>query len=180
MSGIGVTRMSNKYKDIKGYENLYRVNKQGDVYSLISNKVLKTFYRGSRPDNKYKVVDLRTNGKRKTISVHRMVAEAFIPNPDNLPCVNHKDGNKDNNCVENLEWCTYSENNQHALAKGLKVFESGSKNKNSKLTYEDVVEIKKCLILGDSEFGTRPLATKYGVDHKVIMDSCIRSGPITM
>ena len=159
-----------KWADIKGYEGLYRVNSNGEIYSVRANKVLKQFYRGSRPDNKYLVVDLRSGGNRKTVSVHRVVAEMFIPNPDNLPCVNHKDGNKDNNCSDNLEWCTYLENNNHAIKNGLKKYKIGIKNKNSKLTYDEVVEIKKCLILGDSKYGTRPLAEKYGVDHKVIMD----------
>ena len=159
-----------EWKDIVGYENLYRVNNKGEVYSLISNKILKQFWRGSRPDNKYLIVDLHKDKKGKNISVHRLVAEAFIPNPDKLPCVNHKDGNKYNNCVDNLEWCTYSENNYHALESGLKAIPSGSKSKLSKLTHDDVVEIKKCLILGDSECGTRPLGKKYGVDHVVISD----------
>ena len=158
------------WKSIKGYEGLYQVNQNGEIYSLISQKVLKPFYRGSRPDNKYQVVDLHKDKKGKTISVHRIVAEAFIPNPNNFPCVNHKDGNKNNNHVDNLEWCTYLENNSHAFRTGLKVIPSGSRSKLSKLSYDDVVAIKKCLVLGDSEFGTRPLATKYGVDHKVIMD----------
>ena len=159
-----------EWRDINGYDGLYRVNSGGDIYSVRTNKVLKQFYRGSRADNKYLVVDLSRCGNRRTVSVHRVVAEAFIPNPNNLPCVNHKDGNKDNNCADNLEWCTYSENNYHACRTGLKNIPSGTKNKNSKLSYDDVVAIKKCLILGDPEYGTRPLSRKYGVDHNVILD----------
>lgn len=166
---IGCDKMT-EWKDIIGYEGLYRVSTSGEVYSMQSKKNLKQFYRGSREDNKYLVVDLHKNKKGKTISVHRIVAEAFIPNTNDLPCVNHKDGNKDNNCVDNLEWCTYSENNYHACRTGLKSIPSGTKNKCSKLTYDDVVAIKKCLILGDSKYGTRPLSKQYGVDHKVIMD----------
>lgn len=159
-----------EWKDIIGYEGLYCVNQHGDIYSLISNKILKQFLRGSRKDNKYLVVELHKDKKGKTISVHRIVAETFIPNPDNLPCVNHKDGNKYNNNVDNLEWCTHSENNYHAFENGLKVIPSGVNSKLSKLTYDDVVEIKKCLILGDPEYGARPLGKKYGVDHIVISD----------
>lgn len=159
-----------EWKDITDYKGLYRVSTKGEIYSIRYNKNLKQFYRGSRPDNKYLVVDLHKDGMGKTVSVHRMVAEAFIPNPDNLPCVNHKDGNKDNNCVDNLEWCTYSYNNYHACRTGLKNIPSGTKNKNSKLTYDEVVNIKKCLILGDSKCGTRPIARKYGMDHNVILD----------
>jgi hypothetical protein len=160
----------NKWKDIQGYEDLYRVNANGEIYSVKSDKILKPFYRGSRPDNRYFVVELHKNNKGKTVSIHRLVAEAFIPNPSGLPCVNHKDGNKFNNNVENLEWCSYKQNNVHAYKTGLKKCYYGTENKNSKLSYNDVVEIKKNLILGDSQYGTRPLAEKYGVDHKVIMD----------
>ena len=106
--------MEIEWKDILGYEGKYRVSTNGEIYSEISGKILKQFYRGSRPDNKYLVINLCENNKQKTVSVHRLVAQAFIPNPNNLPCVNHIDGNKDNNCVENLEWCTYLENNVHA------------------------------------------------------------------
>ena len=162
--------MEIEWKDILGYEGKYQVSTKGEVYSEISGKILKQFYRGSRPDNKYLVIQLWENNKQKTVSVHRLVAQAFIPNPNNLPCVNHIDGDKTNNCVENLKWCTYSENNYHAFHTGLKKIPSGTQNKNSKLTYDEVVEIKKSLILGHPEFGTRPLAKKYGVDHKVIMD----------
>lgn len=162
--------MGNNWIDIHGYENLYRVSSNGEIYSIRSNKILKPFLRGRKPDGRYFVVDLNKFGDSKTVSIHRLVAEAFIPNSNNLPCVNHKDGNKYNNCVDNLEWCTYLDNNNHAIKTGLKKYKSGIQNKNSKLTYDDVVEIKKCLILGDSKYGTRPLAVKYGVDHNVIRD----------
>ena len=145
-----------RWVDIKGYEGLYRVNDQGEIYSVRAKKVLKQFYRGNRPDNKYLVVDLNKNGDRQTVSVHRIVADAFILNADILPCVNHKDGNKDNNRAENLEWCTYLENNNHAIKNGLKKYKSGTKNKNSKLTYDDVVAIKKCsCILSVADIGRK-------------------------
>ena len=67
----------------------------------------------------YYAVMLWLGNKSKCAKVHRLVAEAFIPNPDNLPCINHKDGNKLNNQVTNLEWCTYQENMQHAVRTGL-------------------------------------------------------------
>ena len=101
--------------DIQGYEGLYKIDRKGNVYRKNKNRMLKP-----APTNwGYLTVDLHKNGKGKTHKVHRMVAMAFIPNPDNKALVNHKDGNKLNNSVENLEWCTYSENLKHAWDKGL-------------------------------------------------------------
>ena len=67
----------------------------------------------------YEVVALSINGVMKDLKIHRLVAEAFLPNPDNLPTVNHKDGNKKNNFLSNLEWSSYTDNQQHAHDMGL-------------------------------------------------------------
>lgn len=88
------------WKDIENYEGLYQVNELGEVKS--KGRILKP-----RPNGVgYFQVALYKNGIRKDFYVHRLVAKAFIPNPDNLPEVNHKDENKSNNTVENLEWCS--------------------------------------------------------------------------
>ena len=105
--GIGVL------KPICGYENLYSVSDNGDVFSHISNKWLKS----SLMSNGYKSVELFNNGKSKRILVHRLVAEAFIDNPQGLPYVNHKDEDRSNNCVENLEWCTAKYNQNYGTCK---------------------------------------------------------------
>ena len=89
-------------KDINGYEGLYRIDDHGNVYSIKSNKQISYFI----SNNGYKRVTLFKNGKSKNISIHRLVAIAFIPNPNDLPQVNHKDENKLNNNVDNLEWCS--------------------------------------------------------------------------
>ena len=92
--------MTEELKDIKDYEGLYAITRDGDVWSYKSNKFLKhKLARG------YHQVILCKEGKGKTYYIHRLVAKVFIPNPDNLPQVNHKDEDKSNNCVENLEWC---------------------------------------------------------------------------
>lgn len=100
--------MNEIWKDIEGYEGLYQISNLGKIKSLTKNCILK-------PSNcrKYKGVNLYKNGITKTKSIHRLVAIAFIPNPNNYPCVNHIDCNKENNNADNLEWCTYKQNNNH-------------------------------------------------------------------
>lgn len=95
-------------KPVVGYEGLYSVSSDGFVFSHISNKWLKNSPNG----NGYLSVELFKDGKSKRMLVHRIVAETFIDNPHMLPCVNHKDESRTNNCVENLEWCSHHYN-QH-------------------------------------------------------------------
>lgn len=90
------------WKDCKGYEGKYQVSNLGRVWSVKGQKYLK----GTILPSGYVHVHLTTpNGKRKKERLHRLVAIAFLDNPNNLPQVNHKDENKLNNCVDNLEWC---------------------------------------------------------------------------
>ena len=102
------------WKDIKDYEGLYQVSNLGNVRNKRTEKVLiGGIKRG------YREVIILKDTKRKYKLVHRLVAEAFIPNAENHPQVNHIDGNKLNNKVNNLEWCTRSENMKHAYKIGL-------------------------------------------------------------
>jgi hypothetical protein len=126
------------WKDIKGYDKLYQVSNDGKVCAL---ERLKNCNKGYRKINyhimtpnifgtKYERVGLtNSNGIRKYYLVHRLVAQAFIPNPNNYPIINHIDGNKLNNNVSNLEWCTYSHNLKHAYSIGLKEFTKEHKEK---------------------------------------------------
>lgn len=99
--------------DIKGYEGLYQVSNLGEIYSILKNKKLIGYV-----NNKgYRYVQLCKGNKRSGFSVHRLVAEAFIPNPENKPQVNHIDEDKTNNMVSNLEWCTAKENINHGTAR---------------------------------------------------------------
>ena len=93
----------------------YSVSDKGDI----RNERFRSIKIKNEDRNGYEKVCLYKNGERTTKRVHRLVAEAFIDNPENKPCVNHIDGNKKNNNVNNLEWVTYSENMQHAVREGL-------------------------------------------------------------
>ena len=118
--------MEEIWKDIKGYEGLYQVSNFGRVRSLGHDKwhkgrIIKPHYDGRKH---YLFVQIYKNKNSKKINVHRLVAETFIPNPKNLPQVNHKDENKINNCVWNLEWCTnkynINYNNKSAMKRAIK------------------------------------------------------------
>lgn len=104
--------MEETWKDIKGYEGLYKVSNLGRVKSLNYNKTKKERILKQNPTKRgYVHVDLCNKGKVITRNVHRLVAEAFIPNPNNFPIINHKqEERKDLNCVDNLEWCTQKYN----------------------------------------------------------------------
>lgn len=102
------------WKDVKGYEGLYIVSNHGRVKSFMSNKLLNLQDNGAG----YLRVELWKDKTGKKTYVHRMVAEAFLPNPLHKKEVNHKDSNPRNNAVENLEWVSSSENSRHAVYKG--------------------------------------------------------------
>ena len=121
-------------KDIKNFEGYYQISNLRRVKSLdrnvIANKnggikilkgtLMKLTRQKGRDEKGYMVVNLRKEGKNKVSFVHRLVAEAFIPNYDNKNTVNHIDGDKSNNNINNLEWSTYSENNKYAIDNGLR------------------------------------------------------------
>ena len=121
-----------QWKDIEGYEGLYQVSTDGNVKSLRKhNHKNPIILKPKLTWDGYYDITLYYDGKPKSIRVHRIVAETFIPNKENKPQVNHIDGNKLNNCVTNLEWVTNIENHVHAIRIGLeKVF--GDENPNSK------------------------------------------------
>ena len=136
----------------------------GEIYSD-KEKLLKPSC-----SNGYAKVFISQEGKRKYPMVHRLVAEKFLPNPEKKPCVNHKDGNKLNNSVENLEWVTHSENTRHAIKMGLckptlnlPKKTDGENNGRAKLTLSDVLGIRRLLqIKGITQ---QQIANGYGVSR---------------
>lgn len=134
-----------KIKEIPGYYGSYFISSHGRVWSIpkIPQNPDGRWLKLSVDHNGYPKIGLKKEGKSKNFSVHRLVAEAFIPNPLNLAQVNHRDGHKNNNCVRNLEWCTPSQNKLHSFALGLeKNHKKGEHHKNSKLSFEQAKRIK--------------------------------------
>ena len=133
----------------------YIINEQGDVFNKHTGHKLKPQLNGKGY--------LRVGIGGKLCFVHRLVAEKYIPNPKELPQVNHKDGNKLNNCVNNLEWCTNFENRKHAVQNNLHLI--GDKCSWAKLTEKDAIEILK-----NKTTSSKILAQKYNVSRGTIED----------
>lgn len=162
------------WKDIKGYEGYYQINELGDVRSL--DRVVVCGDKGGLMTRKGRIMDKVVNkdgylnvglskfDKRKIYRIHRLVAETFLPNPENKPQVNHIDNDRKNNNVENLEWVTISENMYHAYRHG-DLSKKGEKNGRSKLTEEKVKEIRLKYKNGISR---KELSEQYMVSRSTI------------
>lgn len=131
------------WKDIKEYEGLYVIDENGNIKNKdgYQKKI-------NVAKNGYCIVDLYKNNIRHTYTVHRLVAQAFLDNPYNLDVVNHKDGDKTNNCVSNLEWCDYSYNLKHAFDNNLR---KPMHEYTAKLSEQEVREIPVMANMGLSK-----------------------------
>ena len=156
-----------EWRDVIGYEGLYQVSNYGRVKSFHNNGV-RTLNPSFADYPGYYVVNLTKNGKQQTQYVHILVAQAFIPNPENKSYVNHIDGDKLNNCLENLEWTTPTENSRHAWRNGLIKSRTGTKNLHSKLTPEQVRYIRVSYKPHDENFSIVALARKFNVSKSTI------------
>jgi len=151
-------------KDIPGYEGLYQINPQGQIRSIKRQGSKGLIKKTPLSHKGYCGIRLHKDGVGRSYIVHRLIAQAFIPNPYNLPQVNHKDGNKTNNHVNNLEWVDQSGNMKHAYSNGLKVAPSGIKNGRAKLTEVQVINIRHC----KGAATHRELANIFGVSKYLI------------
>lgn len=152
------------WKDVEGYNGVYQVSNFGEVRNVTRhNHLLKPSYGNGHA---YGHVSLSRNGKMTCCLVHRLVAIAFVENPDGKREVNHIDGNKRNNHASNLEWVTPSENHIHALKTGLR--KHGEDCSYSKLTEKDVAEIRATCVPGVSGLSCTAMAKKYHVNDAVI------------
>ena len=151
--------MNEEWRDIKGYEGKYQVSNLGRVKSLKDSKenYREKILSNSTDTRGYSNVNLYKNGKRKLFKVHRLVAEAFIDNSNSYPLVNHKDENKQNNRVENLEWCTHEYNINYGTrsqrtSESMKGKYNGSKHPKSR---------KILCVTTDKKFNCRKEAAEY-------------------
>ena len=165
--------MMEEWRAVPGYEGLYEVSNKGNVRNVRRNTLLRL----SKDCYGYIQVSLYKNGRRTGLRVHRLVTEAFLPNPDNLPEVNHKDEDKTNNRVENLEWCDHKYNMNYGT-RNIRAKETAIKNgywsslskeekeerrkENSKKCYQE----KKKLSKEEKEERKKEYLHKYYQDHK--------------
>ena len=161
-------KMNEIWKPIRNFETYYLVSNLGRIKGLKrllfngkgfyykNEKILKSFNDG----NGYKILGLNKNGLRTNFKIHRLVAQAFIPNPENKPQVNHINGDKLDNRVENLEWVTASENALHSYKLGLQT----TKHIGSKLTNKDVIGIRRLSIVRSR----KELSIAYNVSYRTI------------
>jgi hypothetical protein len=140
------------WKDIKGYEGRYQVSNLGRVKNIKTGRVLKPGIRCGYPS-----VSLCKHNKGKNKLIHRLVAEAFILNPEDKPQVNHINGIKYDNRLDNLEWNTRSENGLHSYNSGLQISQKGEVHGKAKLTEEDILTIRS------SNLSRKELAILYNI-----------------
>ena len=153
------------WKDIKDYEGLYQASNFGNLRSLNYKRSGKIQVLKPALDNKgYLRTALMKNGVLKTVKVHRVIAQTFIENLNNKPQVNHINGVKNDNTINNLEWCDNSENQNHAVKSGLVKQKSGNLHHKTKHSDELIIKIYNEYKGGASK---RSLAKKYNVDRGV-------------
>lgn len=165
------------WKDIEGYEGRYQVSNLGQVRSC--NRIVKfkdgrereyksVILRPTTDKDGYYIFYLYKNKKKTNFSAHKLVAQTFIPNTDNKPQINHKNGNKTDNRAVNLEWVTPLENTQHAIKTNLRQALKGQYSPTAKLTNVQAKKIREEYIPRDKKYGLKVLAKKYKMNPSTI------------
>ncbi len=169
-------KMQETWKDIKGYEGFYQISNLGRVKSLkrkakcrngfrtVQERILKS----CKDSSGYFGVPL-IKDKHRFYRIGKLIVQHFISNPQNKPCVNHVDGNKQNDKIDNLEWCTYAENNKHAYKTGLKS-NKGEKQSHHLLTEKEIRQIRSL----KNRLSQKEIAMQYNVDASTISNIMTR------
>lgn len=161
---------------MEGYSEIYEVSDRGRIRSrdqeVTYTTGVKHLHKGrillpQKHKSGYRLVNLHLGKKLKTFLVHRIVAKAFVPNPDNLPQINHKDFDKANNVIENLEWVTAKQNSTHARVNERQFVPHGEQHKSSRLTQAQVDHIRD---LGAREFRTDTIAEMFKISVSHVND----------
>ena len=155
------------WKDIERFNNNYAISDNG----YLRNNKTGTILKNQTNKKGYSVVTIKPYGrlgKSFNLRIHREVALAFIPTDCTSLQVNHIDGDKTNNYVENLEWCTVKENIKHSFEHSLQPIRKGTNNNSAKLSDIDILTIRKLYVPYDKVFGCRALAARYNVTHSTI------------
>jgi len=164
------THCDHIWKQVEHSNGIYMVNNVGQVKRAAITVRYERYGRKILANKPEKILTLSKTKKGyisvyvidRHIPVHRLVAKAFVPNPENKPFVNHINGIKDDNRVENLEWCTASENTLHGYALGLMPSRSGESNGTSKLKESDIIKIRELASKGVSQY---KIADQYKIDR---------------
>lgn len=156
--------MKEIWRDIVGYEKFYKVSSVGRVKSMRTNKIrILQLHKHGHYD-----VGFTLNYSRKLYKAHRLVAIAFIPNPENKPDINHKNGIRTDNRICNLEWVTVAENNKHARETGLFKSTIGMTRSRGKLKRAEVIKIRKMRGKYTIDF----IARKFGIHKATVLRTC--------
>lgn len=164
------------WKQIEKYGGNYAVSDKGRVISIRADKGFAKIMSQHDNGHGYKHVHFRQKTKSYNIYVHRLVAEAFIPNPKNKPDVNHKNGIRHDNRVENLEWVTAQENNHDMYKRGYVVSEKTKAKMriSNKIAHAKDIKPVKCIETSKVYFGAEAASKEYGVCKAAINQACRR------